>query len=129
MTASHCRYGHIDGTMTGYSVQSSAYVASIRLPSVACVRCASTAMVHCSTHLQADAGHANVALCWPQVTAVPCRQGSGVSMHELRLPSSSSVTAHRWCYPPSLLRMVPSGDAYCKAHQLVRGVPLFACLG
>ncbi|CAL5228214.1 g11303 [Coccomyxa viridis] len=31
-----------------------------------------------------------------QVMAVPAsRQGSGVSMHELRLPSSSSVTAHR----------------------------------
>ena len=39
-------------------------------------------------------------LTWPcdglQVMAVPAsRQASGVSMHELRLPSNSSVTAHR----------------------------------
>ena len=53
--------------------------------------------------------HAHMSACWVQVMAVPAsRQGSGVSMHELRLPSSSSVTAHRWSHTPTLSPMAPS---------------------
>ena len=63
--------------------------------------------------------HAHVSARWLQVMAVPTsRQGSGVSMHELRLPSSSSVTAHRWGRTPTFSLMAP----YAPSVLLLSGV-------
>lgn len=133
MTASHCRFGptgpkfgKVDGIMP--DTQHRLAILSICGQHLAaCDKYACAGKVHCNMRSQADAGPADTSLCWLQVTAVPAsRQGSGVSMHELRLPSSSSVTAHRSDHAPSLSLMDPSGHAYCKAHLLLRGVPTVA---
>ena len=65
-----------------------------------------------------------------QVMAVPMsRQASGMSVHELRLPSSNSVTAYRLAAQPPLAHANPGNRAKsgCVAYiiQLMR--PILLC--
>ena len=72
---------------------------------------------------------AHMRLCCLQVMAVPTsRQGSGVSMHELRLPSSSSVTAHRWGYSPIQLLRWPQESCAQQNPPAAEWHPAPACL-
>ncbi len=105
--------------------QVSAHSVSTRLHSVACER---AAKVQSSTALHPEREDACMLTCLQrclQVMAVPAsRQGSGVSMHELRLPSSSSVTAHRWGRAPTCLLAhgLPCNLAPASVLPLLRGV-------